>query len=97
MLCRHWVDWKKGENALQSSIRNVLLRHRRKNCNNSESGSNSNIKSAFNDLLTSCNPSTLKSGGNIASSGLSSSSSSGALGSGSGGDDDLFCMNCNFR
>ncbi len=91
MLCRHWMDWKKDESALQASIRNVLLRHRR-NGNSSESGSNSNMKSALNELPTSCNPSALKSGGNIASS-----MSSIVSRSGSGGYDDLFCMNCNFR
>ena len=88
MLCRHWMDWEKDERVLQASIRNVLLRHR-SNGNNSaiesESGSNNNIKNAFKDLPTS------KFGGNVASS------MSSASGPGSGGDDDLFCMNCNFR
>lgn len=89
MLCRHWMDWEKDDRVLQASIRNVLLRHR-SNGNNSaieiESGSNNNIKNACKDLPTS------KSGG------TASSSMSSASGSGSGiGDDDLFCINCNFR
>ena len=96
MLCRHWLDWKKDENALQASIRNVLLRQKRTVGSNSESGNNSNNKSAFNDLPVLYNPSALKSGGDIART-TSTSSTNGVSGSGSGGDDDLFCMNCNFR